>query len=96
LGNHVCHTWGGSTTWSSTLMIRGSCTDFQGTGGLTLASGNEIRTPCRPRGGRRRGRRSGNGPQQAGLAQDRGMLALIILEIGVALLVNALAPPRTD
>jgi hypothetical protein len=41
-------------------------------------------------------RRSGNGPQQAGLAQDRGMLARTILEIGVALLVNALAPPRTD
>ena len=23
-GNHVCQTWGGSTTWSSTLMIFGS------------------------------------------------------------------------
>src|SRR5579863_3112664 len=23
-GSHVCHTWGGSTTWSSTLMILGS------------------------------------------------------------------------
>src|ERR1700722_7636552 len=41
-GSHVCHTWGGSTTWSSTLMILGSAMTSRVPENLTLASGKWV------------------------------------------------------